>query len=274
MFFKNISAFVRYLNTVYGIDLPPSQLWYCSYLNFAVHAIVYISNLLILNMTFERFYSIIRPHKAASFNTVKRSKFTIVFIVMFSFLFNIPHWFISGNMGKICLTNVISTNTLHGKFYYWLSEILYVILPFILLLIMNGVIIHTLRQRSNLNIGQGHSEGNARKDKHPERQIYTMLLLVTFGFLILTTPAKSLVFYMNSYSSNTPYYYAGLYLFYQIGEKTFYTNHGINFFLYVMSGQKFRHDLVILFKCNRQRITEDPFSSMNTVSSSNTKTEI
>ena len=33
-------------------------------------------------MTFERFYSIIRPHKAASFNTVKRTKITILIIVI------------------------------------------------------------------------------------------------------------------------------------------------------------------------------------------------
>ena len=31
---------------------------------------------------------------------------------------------------------------------------------------------------------------------------------------------------------------AGYYLFYHIGQKAFYTNNGINFFLYVASGEE------------------------------------
>ena len=88
-----------------------------------------------------------------------------------------------------------------------------------------------------------------------------MLLCVTFGFLILTTPGKVLVFCMNYYDGNTPQYFAGLNLFYQIGEKTFYTNHGVNFFLYVVSGQKFRQELVNLFKFKKPNSSEGTTSN-------------
>ena len=98
--------------------------------------------------------------------------------------------------------------------------------------------------------------GQNSKDKNSDRQIFTMLLLVTFGYLILNIPVKSLIFYLNFYSGHTTYYYAGLHLFYQIGEKTLYTNHGINFFLYAMSGQKFRTDLKNLFICNKKSNSE------------------
>ena len=92
-----------------------------------------------------------------------------------------------------------------------------------------------------------------------------MLFLVTFGYLILTTPPKVLIFYLNFYSGHTAYYYAGLHLFYQIGEKTLYTNHAINFFLYVMSGQKFRTDLKNLF-LPKKSIRNDNLVSISTVS--------
>ena len=58
--------------------------------------------------------------------------------------------------------------------------------------------------------------------------------------------------YVNFSSGNTPDYYAGLHLGYQVGEKAYYTNHGINFFLYVISGQKFRRDLRNLFMPKKQ----------------------
>ena len=46
-------------------------------------------------MTFDRFYSIMMPHKAASFNTAGRTKIAVVISVVLSILYNSPHMFIS-----------------------------------------------------------------------------------------------------------------------------------------------------------------------------------
>ena len=119
---------------------------------------------------------------------------------------------------------------------------------------MNSIIIHTLRKRSKLNLlesaGQVEIENKKLKSKQSEKQIFTMLLLVTFVFLTLNVPTRAMVFYLNFYTGETPHYYASLHLFYQVGQKTYFTNHGINFFLYVMSGQKIRTDLRNLFLSN------------------------
>ena len=119
---------------------------------------------------------------------------------------------------------------------------------------MNSIIIQTLRKRSKLNflesVSQSDIQGKTLKSKQSEKHIFTMLLLVTFVFLTLTVPTRAMVFYLNFCTGNTQCYYARLQLFYQVGQKTFFTNHGINFFLYVMSGQKFRTDLRNLFLSN------------------------
>ena len=66
---------------------------------------------------------------------------------------------------------------------------------------MNSVIINTLCNRSNLMVSEGQSQGRgqgqASKMKNSERQIYTMLLLVTFGFLVLTSPMYIMTLYVN-----------------------------------------------------------------------------
>ena len=103
---------------------------------------------------------------------------------------------------------------------------------------MNTVIIHTLRKRSNLLIartetqGEGYNEGqNSSKMKSSEKQIIIMLLLVTFGFLILMTPSYGMTLYTVFVDfSSSPKLYAGFLLFMSIGQKTFYTNFGINFY--------------------------------------------
>ena len=206
---------------------------------------------LLIAMTFERFYSIIQPHKAASFNTVKRARITIVCIYVTWYSYGIPFLFICGTNEIFCVPNRFASDNILGEIYHWLTEILTFVFPFISLLTVNSVIIHTLRKRSEQNLssstGQGQSEGQNLKIKNSEKQIVTTLLLVTFVFLTLNIPVRALVFYLNFSTGNTPYYYAGLHLFYQIGEKAYYTNHGINFFLYVISGQKFRADLRNLF---------------------------
>ena len=84
--------------------------------------------------------------------------------------------------------------------------------------------------------------GQTLKIKHSEKQIFTMLLLVTFTYLILSFSMRALNFYLYFHTGNTPSYYAGFHLIYQIGFDTIYTNHAINFFLYVLSGRKFKTD--------------------------------
>ena len=158
------------------------------------------------------------------------------------------------------------------NFHYWFSDFVQFTIPFVLLLTMNCVIIHTLCQRSNFNftrsLGQSQTDGQDSKNKQNEKQIYIMLLLVTFGFLILTTPGYVSSIVQNFYHRDTPQFIAGFYLIYQIGEKTFYTNHGINFFFYVMSGQKFRTDLKKLLFLNRNSSRNEASTSRSAASMS------
>ena len=73
-----LSGFMRYLNMVGHMDFSSNPFWYCT----GGTTVNWISNmcstLFILNMTFDRLYSIIRPHKAAAFNTVKKTKITML----------------------------------------------------------------------------------------------------------------------------------------------------------------------------------------------------
>ena len=99
-----------------------------------------------------------------------------------------------------------------ASFITGVSTVISFFLPFVLLLIMNSVIIHTLRKRSKLTRsdtvhqghGQGQNDGESPKSKTSETQIYVILLLITFGFLILTTPnyAMFLVRHPLWFSSN------------------------------------------------------------------------
>ena len=77
-----------------------------------------------MSMTFNRFYSMFKPHKAASFNTIKRAKFTIVGIIIICILYNIPHVYITSFAGWVCLPYGEALDKSYGKVYYWLFSIM------------------------------------------------------------------------------------------------------------------------------------------------------
>ena len=243
------SALTSYLNSVHEVDFPPDQYWYCAVSTMFLWNSSLCSALFILSMTFDRFYSIIRPHMAASFNTVKRAKITIFCSVVFSTLFNFPYLFAMTHQGRQCM------NDRRGSvksFYHWLCYVAQFVVPFFCLLTMNSFIIHTLRRRSRQQLGVGN-QGQSSRMKSSEKQIYAILLLVAFSFVIFITPMCLLndVFAMFMDLTSTPRDFAKFYLSESIVHKLHFTNNGVNFFLYVISGKKFRSDLMNFLKCQK-----------------------
>ena len=240
-----------------------NNFWYCSIGVYAALTSTLCSNLFIVSMTFQRFYGIVKPHKAASFNTVRKSKIIIASIVMFSFIYRFPHLFTTKIQGRFCIIYGKILGEAYGQFYYWLTLNINFVIPFLSLLAMNCVIIRILHKRSQSSLmksirsqGQGHIENTGQGQvKNTDQQIYTMLLLVTFSYLILTTPVYIMLLYINLVNLfQSPYHYAAYILFAQVGQQTFYTNFGTNFFLYVLSGKKFGKDLIDLFVRSSSKI--------------------
>ena len=151
----------------------------------------------------------------------------------------------------LCLPfgNVVAMSKSYFQLYYWMSLSLQFLLPFVLLLIMNSFIIRTLQKRLIKKISlKADKDDTQNKSKNPERQVYIILLLVTFSFLILTTPGY-LFFIINLLGNFTtsPKMFAGYY-YSNVAQKLHVTNYGINFFLYVISRRKFRIDLLKVFR--------------------------
>ena len=136
MSFYILTAVTRYLIRALDVAIPPGQYFYCTRTMAILHMSGLCSTMFIISMTFERFYSIIRPHKAASFNTLKKAKIITVIAVVFSIVINIPHLYTTTNNGKSCVPFGRSMQTLRGQMYYGFSALLNFIIPLMLLLSM------------------------------------------------------------------------------------------------------------------------------------------
>ena len=266
----SLLGLLSYLGTEHLL-IPASPV-YCALRLAAVFTSSLCGVYLILAMTFDRFYGIIKPHKASSINTVRRAKITCFVIILLCTLFNVPHMFLYIDKGYLCIPYAKHMEPLRGEFYYWLSFVVNYSFPFAALLIMNSFIIHTIRLRKNL----GSTNKIDKKTKTSERQIFMILLLVTFSFLLLTTPTYMLfLFNMIIDFGQSPKQQADFQLFFSASQKTWYTNNGINFFLYILSGTKFRNDFLNVFQCcSQSKISTKERPSMSTLSSTNSASTI
>ena len=144
-YFFLLSAIPTYLFEVLQVHMPPNEHWYCRLQLYNFFSSYLCSCYLLITMTFERLYSIVQPHKAASFNTVKKARRIIICIFMICFTYSVPYLFLSGYDGAFCVP-ILSNNVL-SEIYYWLTEVIIFMFPFLSLLTMNSLIIQTLRKR-------------------------------------------------------------------------------------------------------------------------------
>ena len=210
----------------------------------------------VIAMTIDKYIAIKWPHKAATYSTAKRAKITVFGILICVFIYNIPHIFISRKVGAQCIGYVVG-----GTFtiiYSWLSFTLNGIIPFVSLIYMNYFIVKLVRSSHKMFGGtesqcglKGQGQIRQNKMKITENQLTIMLLLVTTLFLILMTPAYVRYVYTQFANIDTPGKYAGFVFYFHLSQKLYLTNNGINFFLYCISGKKFRNDLKELLCCGR-----------------------
>ena len=235
----------------------------CGIASFVGLHAVQNSTFQILAMTIDKYIAIKWPHKATTYSTPRRAKITVLVIYVCVVLYNIPHIFITKLIGDICLGYAIGG--IVTKVYSWFSFVINALMPFVSLIYMNYVIIKKVRESHHMF---GVNDGNEQCDsgnraaqkrqktmKNTEMQLTFMLLLVTTLFLILMIPTYIRFLYTAFTTRDTPVKYASLMFFYHLSHKLYHTNSGINFFLYCISGRKFRNDLKELFCCGKKNVS-------------------
>ena len=227
------------------------HLWECKIVAYFVNSSLQSSTYQVLAMTIDKYVAIKWPHRAATYSTPRRATTIPLGVITCAFTYNIPHLFASSLIGDQCFAYVVGgTKTI---VFSWITFLVNGIIPFSMLIYMNSVIVQTVRKsrkmfRSTVTTNAGREkETRQRTMKSAENQLTIMLLLVTMLFLILLLPTYIRFIYLTFIERDTPSKYASSMLFFQITFKLYTTNNGINFFLYCISGKKFRADLIEIF---------------------------
>ncbi|XP_071034153.1 FMRFamide receptor-like [Parasteatoda tepidariorum] len=213
---------------------------------------------LTVTFTIERYIAVCHPMKGKVFCTESRAKKAIVAVFLFCFAFTIPtpfEWKViervddSTNRTTLSLDlTEMGKNYMYKTIYYWLTVVVFIFIPFILLAIFNSFLIRSVHmskvQRSSMTRGSDNSQ---------ENKITIMLIAVVILFFICQLPTACHLLYSTlheSFDSKQLYLLRGLG---NIFNFLMSLNAAGNFVLYCLLSQKYRKTFIQIFcPCMRE----------------------
>ena len=174
----------------------------CKFLSLLFYTVSDTSVWLVCMMSADRCIAVTRPLHASSICTVRRARIFVSFLVLCITLINIHFLFTHHLSAENSCTSHERFEFFNRHIWPWIDAAVYSVLPFILLLTMNLIIVHSLFQArrviSNLQLYQSNRTRHKTKlSTSMSRKLTTMLLAVTIFFLLSSFPMVCLQIYTN-----------------------------------------------------------------------------
>lgn len=223
----------------------------CQFFVFIGQFAGHYANWILVAMTTERFIAIRFPMKVQKICTKTKVITALLVIAVAMIVLNVHH-FATVDEGYDSFSKYqCSTKKDHEffmtKIWYWMDGVAFSVAPFCALIILNFFIINGIRdsvkkQRDLTNLQQ--------KQTKQHNQITVMLVTVSLVFTLLTLP-NSVFFISRGYwdYKKSNYQIALHLLIYQLVFVLTDLNHAVNFYLYFLSGKKFRKHFISMLRC-------------------------
>ncbi|ELU08809.1 hypothetical protein CAPTEDRAFT_208114 [Capitella teleta] len=238
----------HFVRSITGIDPPIYDTWYCKIWYYLIRVFNSYSNWVLAGVTVERCIAILIPLKAKSLITRKSAKLFLssALLAVFVYYSHSVVSYLTGPTpnGIACKANL--ENGFVSQVRPWSDWVLEALLPGIIILACNVIIIQRLL-KARAERAQTLTCTSDSKDQM--QSLVVMLVSISVAYLVLTTPMH--VNFVIAASFPGGYMFiersdAIKRLIWSVSLFLHYTNHSINFFLYVLTGREFRLELKAL----------------------------
>ncbi|XP_061165763.1 FMRFamide receptor-like [Saccostrea echinata] len=260
------TGLLRYwIKSAFHEDIRLISEFSCKIHAFLVYFSLDFTTWVLVAVTIDRCIFVCLPFRAKRLCTLKHAKIVVIGIALVMTALNFQlFWGVSFEvqLGELACTHV---NDFTEFAWPWIDFCMFSIVPFTIMIIANILIIkklfmshkrvashnheaaHSEHSESVMNHSNGHSVNvHAKQRKVPS--VTTMLLTTNCVFLALTLPiVVYLIVYPYVLYDATDHVTAVLQLLWAIANMFQYTNNTIHFFLYCMTGPRFRRELFKLF---------------------------
>ncbi|ELU08577.1 hypothetical protein CAPTEDRAFT_64368, partial [Capitella teleta] len=223
-----------------------------------------LSPAILVILTVERFVSVFYPLRCREICSKRRLGIGVMFVTITYALINSYFIFTSGLLpgeDHSCQVYLRYEETMFA--WNWVDSTLYAFLPFTIIFTGNILIAKKLIK------AQKSRNTMATKSKKDRQSLTPMLMTVSWCFLLLNLP--SCIYFIGESEELWPLetYLDGLNddIAYDIVNLLYYTNNAINFFLYCLTGTKFRSALLGLLNrvCFTSRRSKTPKTSITDI---------
>ena len=174
----------------------------CKVLSLLFYTVSDTSVWLVCMMSADRCIAVTRPLHASSICTVRRARISVGVLVLCMLLINVHFLFTHYLSEENDCTPHERYDFFIRQLWPWVDAAVYSAIPFIFLLTINLIIVRSLfqarRSRTHLRIYQSQRSRNQNQlSTSMSRKLTTMLLAVTFFFLLTSFPMVCLQIYTN-----------------------------------------------------------------------------
>ncbi|ESN92487.1 hypothetical protein HELRODRAFT_194208 [Helobdella robusta] len=260
----------------YNIQYPT---WLCCLHRFINYSTGDISVWILVAFTMDRFIAVCFPFKKQLFCTPRKALLTVFICTLLAVFKNAHVFWTRGYVeSKAKCTKVSRYRTFEDTIRPYIVLVTVSLLPFFCILIFNGFIIHHLLKSSktkpksfsgrrvsaaknSLSTGEAHNteKESGKRDKKSFYQTTAMCLSVSFAFLVLYFPTIVVQICKESkeFDKNDTFE-----VIRNISNMLPLVNHSINFYLYCLTGVRFRNELKVLI-CGKKVESYSIFSAFN-----------
>lgn len=240
-----------YLEEGYGYTIVSS--WGCKLLHMIKFTVTDYSVWLIIAVTVERYIATVYPLHTAVMCTQKRAALVMSAMLIMLMIIN-SHFLFSVKSVTIAIDGDIYTQCRGLDMYdafitnIWpfIDAVIYSVVPFIIIVVLNTVIIVKVKKTHKYIMGVGSAPP---REMVCDIRLTTMLLLISFVFLITTVPVNVTMIMISFIEQTDLCFAARTKVIKTCTIMLMYTNHSINVFLYLLAGRKFRRELDRFIGC-------------------------
>lgn len=261
---------LRYwMNYAFEVDVRLLSDFSCKLHGFIVYFSLDFTSWVLVAVTVDRCISACRPFTARTLCTPKLAHLTILFICILVFLANSHLFWTLGlrfSDGKLHCKGIYRFNL---SIWPWIDFSLFCFVPFSLMIYCNILIIRQLlksvRKIRTHPISVAPYSTEQRTDNLsnlPKMKVgkipsvTVMLLSVNCLFLVMTLPIVVFqIGYTYWYPSTTLRQRAGIEMIWAVSNILQYLNNTIHFFLYCLTGPRFRRECSAMLRCKRSTFT-------------------
>ena len=254
-----VTCFDAWVILTFELDISAQNDTLCKLVLFLLYVLGVMSAWTLVAMTAQRAVCVLFPHRANVLCTVGKSKAIVVFMVLFIVVIH-THILYGMHVGmqdgrRRCVLHKYY-EPFFQEIWSWVDMLIFSLLPWLCLAVSNSLLVWKLRlslSEAKLSLGSGQADRiNDRKKK--ATSISITLIAVSTAFLVLTFPMScyqliNFVFWITTGSVSVLRSLRVFYYIHQISFPLRYANSCINFYIYCLTGSKFRREAKQILRC-------------------------